>query len=37
MGSGELRKESLVLYCLIGKVMEVRSFIHAPRDWQSDL
>ncbi len=27
----------LVLYCVIGKVMEVRRFVYAPSDWQSDL
>ena len=27
----------LVLYCVIGKVMEVRRFVYAPRDWQSEL
>ena len=27
----------LVLYCVIGKVMEVRRFVYAPSDWQSEL
>ncbi|MBR1587274.1 MAG: type II toxin-antitoxin system RelE/ParE family toxin [Kiritimatiellae bacterium] len=27
----------LVLYCVIGKVMEVRRFVYAPSDWRSDL
>ena len=27
----------LVLYCVIGKVMEVRRFVYAPSDWQGDL
>ena len=27
----------LILYCVIGKVMEVRRFIYAPSDWQSNL
>ena len=27
----------LVLYCVIGRVMEVRRFVYAPSDWQSDL
>lgn len=26
-----------VLYCVIGKVMEVRRFVYAPSDWQADL
>ena len=26
-----------VLYCGIGKVMEVRRFVYAPSDWQADL
>ena len=25
----------LVLYCVIGKVMEVRRFVYAPSDWRS--
>ena len=27
----------LVLYCVIGKVMEVRRFVYAPSDWRSDI
>ncbi len=27
----------LVLYCGIGKVVEIRRFVYAPSDWQSDL
>ena len=27
----------LVLYCVIGKVMEVRRFVYAPSDWHSDI
>ena len=27
----------LVLYCVIGKVMEVRRFVYAPSDWLSDI
>ena len=27
----------LVLYCVIGKVMEIRRFVYAPSDWQSEL
>ena len=27
----------LVLYCVIGKVMEVRRFVYAPSDWQSGI
>ena len=27
----------LVLYCVIGKVMEVRRFVYAPSDWQAKL
>ena len=27
----------IVLYCVIGKVMEVRRFVYAPSDWQSEL
>ena len=26
-----------VLYCVIGKVMEVRRFVYSPSDWQSEL
>ena len=26
-----------VLYCVIGKVMEVRRFVYASSDWQADL
>ena len=25
----------LVLYCVIGKVMEVRRFVYAPSDWRA--
>ena len=35
--SGKDRGNYLVLYCVIGKVMEVRRFVYAPSDWQSDL
>lgn len=27
----------IVLYCVIGKTMEVRRFVYAPSDWQSRL
>ena len=27
----------LILYCVIGKVMEVRRFIYAPSDWRLDI
>ena len=27
----------LVLYCVIGKVVEVRRFVYAPSDWRSDI
>ena len=27
----------LVLYCVVEKVMEVRRFVYAPSDWQSEL
>ena len=27
----------LVLYCVIGNVMEVRRFVYSPSDWQSGL
>ena len=27
----------LVLYCVIGKVMEVRRFVYAPSDWRTNL
>ena len=27
----------LVLYCVIGKVMEVRRFVYAPSNWQAKL
>lgn len=27
----------MVLYCVIGKVMEVRRFVYAPSDWQNNL
>ena len=27
----------LILYCVIGKVMEVRRFVYAPSDWQLEL
>ena len=26
----------LVLYCVVGKVMEIRRFVYAPSDWQSE-
>ena len=26
-----------ILYCVIGKVMEVRRFVYAPSDWQSGI
>lgn len=27
----------VVLYCVIGKVMEIRRFVYAPSDWQRNL
>ena len=27
----------IVLYCVIGHVMEVRRFVYEPSDWQSDI
>ena len=27
----------LVLYCVIGKVMEVRRFVYAPSDWRAKI
>ena len=27
----------LVIYCVIGKIMEIRRFVYAPSNWQSEL